>query len=81
MVLEGCSPDRLKDICVSQSPRQNIDLMGMKTGPRDAEELRHSRVVGGSWWAGGVTGQGLLRPVTQTGVAVVDHGCEGVWCG
>ena len=44
--------DRLKDICVSQSHRQNIDLVGMKAGPRDAEELRHSRVVGGSrWWA------------------------------
>lgn len=49
--IRGVSSDRLKDICVSQSPRQNIDLVGMKAGPRDTEGLRHSRVVGGSWWA------------------------------
>lgn len=62
--IRGVEPDRLKDICVSQSPRQNIDLVGMKSGPRDAEQLRHSRVVGGRR----SDGAGLLRPVTQTGV-------------
>lgn len=62
--IRGEEPDRLKDICVSQSPRQNIDLVGMKAGPRDAEGLRHSRVVGGRR----SDGAGLLRPVTQTGV-------------
>jgi hypothetical protein len=55
VLLEGVEPDRLKGVCVSQSTRQNIDLVGMKGGPRDAEGLRHSRVVCGSWRTGGVT--------------------------